>query len=502
MTSTLLALVASGAGQALLLPPIGAWWLGPFILVPALWALRSLHGWRALGAGWLMGISSVVALGYWIAPTVARFGGLPWGVGGLALASYAVVFGAYAGVFAWAMAPVRRIAGKWWPVAAAALWVSCEFLNPQMFAHYLGLGFYQRPEIFLLTSVTGIAGIGFLIVLASGVLVAGLEVRAVPVGPALLTLVLLISSIGYGHQRGNSIAAAQAAAATRRIAIVQDNLDVGARIALAKRGPTAIADELVAQSRRALRADPTIEVLVWAESALPNTPIGAHTQAVRALVREFGVELWTGGHGWEGERRFNSAFRVHGDGVVDPPYHKNILVPFGEYLPLGETFPSLQKLWRRGRNHPGHEQPVFASSVGAVSFLICYEAIKSDYVRNVVNRSPDLLVNLTDDGWFGDSSSPHLHLAAAALQSAQFGVPMVRASSTGISSFIDARGIITARTGSFVPAVLVADVPRVVARSVYASWGDWFAWTCVGLCAALPLRGFRLRAGRRPIPAG
>ncbi len=494
--AVILAVVASGAGQVLLLPPVAAWWLSLVVFVPALWALDGLRGFRAFGAGWLMGASPSLVLGYWIAPTVVNFGGMPWSIGVLAHVAYALVFGAYAGVFAWGLAPLRRMTGRWWPFAAAALWASCEFLNPQMFAHYLGLAFYQRPEIFLVTSVTGIAGVSFLMVLVSAVLFAGLKSRALPVGPALVTLALLVATVGYGTYRGAQIGKAQAAAGTRRIALLQDNLDVAARAVLARRGPTVITDTLVEQSRRALEADPTIEVIVWSEGVLPGSPSDRHNEAVRALARKHGVEVWVGGHSWEGERHYNSAFRVRGDGVVDPPYRKNILVPFGEYLPFGKVFASSQLARRLDRNHPGHEQPVFSSPAGAFSFLICYEAIKSGYVRRLVNRSIDLLVNLTYDAWFGDTSCPHLHLAASAMQSAQYGVPMARVSSTGISAFVDARGIITSSAGLFAPAVLVADVPRVVKRSLYASWGDWFAWSCVGACAALLAAWFRKVARR------
>jgi apolipoprotein N-acyltransferase len=492
------ALVGSGAAQAVLLPPISAWWCSPVALLPAFWALQGGHdqrpwrGWRALGAGWLLGTSSVLALGYWIAPTLVHFGGLSWAMGGLALLAYAIVFGGYAGVFAAALAPVQSAAGVWWPFAAAALWVSCEFLNPQLFAHYLGLSFWQRPEIFLLTSVTGIAGPSFLIVLVNGLIAAALRARRIARAPALVALGLVALCVGHGRWRSTLIQRAQPAAPTRRIALLQDNLGPRARAALSRQGPQAIAAALVAQSRPALAAHPGTAALVWAESALPGTPLGENSVAVRDLVRDTGVELWTGGHAWEGERRFNAAFRVHGAGLVDPPYRKNVLIPFGEYLPLADAIPWLHKPWAQDRNWPGSTQPVFEAPAGRFAFLICYEAIKSGYVRKVARQAApaiDLLVNLTYDGWFGATSCPHLHLAAAALQSAQFGLPMARVSSTGISAFIDARGVVTARTDLFTPALLVADVPRFAAGSLYRRCGDCFAWLCVAVTAALLVGG-------------
>ena len=497
----LAALVLSGAAQALLLPPIQAWWLAPLFMVPALLALEGLRPWRAFLGGWLMGASSVVALGYWIAPTIARFGGLSSGVGLLALLAYALVFGAYAGVFAVCLAPLRAVTGRWWPYAAAAAWAACEWANPQLFAHWLGLAFAQRPELFLTTAVTGVAGLGFLIVLANGVVIQLVRARGRLAAPAAICLGLVGLALLHGSMRARSVTHAQASAPRSRVALLQDNLDVPARAALARQGDSAIALALVAQSERALAADPGIDVLVWAESALPGTPSGENTAAVRALVARHGVELWTGGHAWDdrGVRRYNAAFRVHGAGVVDPPYRKNILIPFGEYLPLADTLPFLQRLWGRPRNHPGTTQPVFATAAGKVSFLICYEAIKSSYVRRMAEVS--MLVNLTYDGWFGDTSCPHLHLAAAALQSAQLGVPMARVSSTGISAVIDARGAVTARAPLFTPAVLVADLPRANVPSLYRRFGDWFALACLLTTLGLLARAAHARARQKSLVA-
>ncbi|HEY0706547.1 MAG TPA: apolipoprotein N-acyltransferase, partial [Polyangia bacterium] len=475
----------SGAAQALIMPPIGAWWLATVVLVPALWVLDDLRGWRALAVGWSMGAASVLGLGYWIAPTAVHFAKLPWIVGLIALLLYAAIFGAYAAVFAWALPPLRRITGAWWPVAAAALWVACEFLNPQLFAHHLGLAFYEVPSIFIATSAAGIGSLSFQIVLCNAVLVEGLRTRSIPWRSGSVALALAALTIAYGHIRAAQIQQAQLVAPKHRIALVQDNLDVAARAALSRQGASTIPEAMAAQTSAALTADPRIEAVVWGESVLEGTPHTAHTRAIRDLVRQHRVELWTGGHDWDDDRRFNAAFRIHGEGVVDRPYRKNVLVPLGEYLPLGERIPTLQRLWGRGRNHPGTEHRAYPTAFGNVSFLICYEAIKSAYVRAVARQQVDLLVNLTYDGWFGDTSCPHLHLAASALQSAQLGVPMVRVSSTGVSAVIDARGVITARTPLFVKSVLVADVPRVTAPSLYAAWGDWFAWTCVAFSLLL-----------------
>src|SRR5690606_26757747 len=108
-------------------------------------------------------------------------------------------------------------------------------------------------------------------------------------------------------------------------------------------------------------------------------------------------------------------------------------------------------------------------------FLICYEAIRHAYVRTGVQREVDLLVNITYDAWFGDTNCPAQHLMLSAIQAAQYGVPLVRAATTGISAITDTRGILTAQTEVFTPAVLVGEVKRVRLPTFYGAVGDWFA---------------------------
>jgi apolipoprotein N-acyltransferase len=141
--------------------------------------------------------------------------------------------------------------------------------------------------------------------------------------------------------------------------------------------------------------------------------------------------------------------------------------------------------------------------------LICYEAIRHRYVRQAVRDGADVLVNITYDAWFGDTSNPSQHLMLSALQAAQFGVPLVRAATTGISAAVDARGRFIASVdppGLFVEepfpryttavykrTVLTADVKRVRVPTPYTTLGDWFAWLCVlfsclALVRSLPSR--------------
>jgi len=213
-------------------------------------------------------------------------------------------------------------------------------------------------------------------------------------------------------------------------------------------------------------------------------------------VRDSGVELWTGGtfsiKGDDGRRQHhNSAFRIHGAGAVDERYDKNILLPFGEFVPMRDLLPFLKKIKGVGNYNPGEGLQVFETPHANFVFLICYEAIRHRYVRGGVRAGADVLVNITYDAWFGDTSNPTQHLMLSAIQAAQYGVPLVRAATTGISASVDARGMILEQTKPFERTVLVADVKRVSVPTPYASLGDWFAWLCIFGAGGLLLAGKR-----------
>ena len=503
------AVVFSGAIQAAVSAPLSWIWLHPIAFVPAFWAFDRLEGRDALLAGWLYGVAAQATIFSWVIHTVSTFSNLPWPVAVLILGLFAAVFGFYGAIFGWGFAHVKRLSGAYWPLGIAAWFVACEFLNLQLFPYFQGVAWYQVPDIFLVTAVTGVAGISFLIFLANAVLYGVLDwrLRGAPLAPArggaiVLALGVLVS-IGYSQVRLGAIAAAEESAPEVVLGMVQTNQDVFARRDMASRRKTAIADDHVVAMNSAYAAHPNVQAFVMPEGALQGRPNWPRNFRVRRFVRDTGVEVWTGGasskKGPDGRRQwFNSAFRIHGSGEEDVRYDKNVLLPFGEYMPFASVLPFLKKIQGVGNYQPGDGIRIY-EAVGQVRFayLICYEAILSRYVRRAVNQGANLLVNITYDAWFGDTACPHQHFMLSALQAAQYGVPLVRSATTGISAFVDARGVITDTTEIFTRDVLVRPVKLVRMPGIYARLGDWFAWGCVLLCVVLLVQAERRNTAPR-----
>jgi apolipoprotein N-acyltransferase len=499
MLVTAAALLFSGVAQAAISPPLSWLWLHPVSWVPAFAVFSRLEGRRALVAGWLVGIAAELAIYCWLPGTIARFGGFPMPVAVLLWMVFAAGTGFYTAIIAWGFARVRRAGGSWWPFAVAAWFCALEFLNPQLFGYLQGVAWYQVPEVFLVVAATGVSGMSFLVVLCNALVLQGLERCAEGRGfgtrgwqaRAGVFAGLVVAAIAYSHVRAGAIAEAESKAAPLRIAIIQPRHTIPLRDKMERQAGDVFAKDHIALAREAIAATPGhIDAFVWPEGALRVEPSRKSNAAVLEFARETGSEIWTGANHWEddGDKitgAHNSAFRIKTDGTIDRRYDKNILVPFGEYMPLKDVFPFLARIKLPGKFQAGTEIPVYESGGARFVFLICYEAIRNGYVRRALGADGNLLVNVTTDAWYGELSEQSQHLMLSAIQSALNGVPLVRSTSTGISAFTDARGMITAKTGNFTREFLVREVRPVRVESFYSGVGEWFAWTCVLLGALL-----------------
>ncbi|MFN2426778.1 MAG: apolipoprotein N-acyltransferase [Candidatus Binatia bacterium] len=505
MLVTLAALLFSGVVQAAISPPWNVVALHPVAWVPALWVFSRLDGWRALGAGWLVGISATLTIFGWLPGTISRFGNLPEAAALLVWLLFAIAMGFHAGVFAWGLARVCRLSGTLWPLAAAAWFCALEFLNPHLFGYLQGDAWYQVPQLFLVSAATGVTGVSFLVMLCNAVVLQGLSggVRREWMRNVAVFAGLVVLALGYSAVRLGEIEAAERAAPVLRVALVQPNHTIDRRRQLSRMKGSAYAEDMVALSREAaaqVSDGRPIDVYVWPEGALRSNPGLTRNVAARDFVRTSGAEVWTGADHLEPSDppvTYNSAFRIFGDGLLDRRYDKNILVPFGEYVPLRDVIPGFDRIRTAGNYGAGREVPEYTSGPARFVFLICYEAIRSGFVRAAVGTDANLIVNVTVDAWYGDSSEQSQHLMLAAVQSALHGLPLVRSTTTGISAFVDARGVLIAQTRKFSRETLVRDVRLLRVPSLYSRWGDWFAWLCVA-ASVLMLVASRGESRRQP----
>jgi apolipoprotein N-acyltransferase len=277
--------------------------------------------------------------------------------------------------------------------------------------------------------------------------------------------------------------------------------------------------QLLQLSERALAAKP--DLLVWPEAAVPNLfryDTNIH-RAVTNFVRAHRVWLVLGADDAEGHPGardesevdyYNSSFLITPEGEVAATYRKQRLVIFGEYVPLGRWLPFLKDFTGvQGDFTPGKGPVTFNLPKLHVktSVLICFEDVFPHLTRAYVEDDTDFLLNLTNNGWFGESAAQWQHAANAVFRAVENGLPLVRAANNGLTCWVDAQGrlreIYFAGTQDIYGAGFeIVHVPVLTGQTreptFYRRHGDWFGWGCVGLGAiVVVVHSARERRGGR-----
>ncbi|MCL2713638.1 MAG: apolipoprotein N-acyltransferase [Alphaproteobacteria bacterium] len=286
-----------------------------------------------------------------------------------------------------------------------------------------------------------------------------------------------------------------------RLRIMQPNLPQDAKFNYSAK--KAVMEKYLALSDRASgpqsRGISDVTILIWPESAFPF--LLSREGDVMAQIAGFlprGTVLVTGAtraadEGRKGPIRhaYNSIYVITHDGGVAAVYDKLHLVPFGEFLPFQDALEAvgLEQLTRvQGGYLPGTiRHALQLPNVPPALPLICYEAIFPDD-RAGRDEGPGWIINLTNDGWFGNSTGPYQHLEQARMRAIEQGLPLVRAANTGISAVIDPLGRTQARLDLGVEGILDARLPAATAPTVYARFGDIPAAALVALALLLALR--------------
>lgn len=203
-------------------------------------------------------------------------------------------------------------------------------------------------------------------------------------------------------------------------------------------------------------------------------------------------------------RDWNTAIMVDHDGRTVGLYDKVYLLVGGEFIPFGDQFPVIYDwIQNAGRFEAGNEVKVFHWRGYRLGVMICYEDILPKFNRRLADLEPHVILNVTNDAWFGKTAEPYLHMALAVFRSIEQRRSLVRATNTGVSAFISPTGELVAQTSLEDPETLVSDVPMMTGKTIYARIGDVFAWALVGwlLFLVLPrMWAWRQDRSRRPKP--
>lgn len=486
--------LAAGALSALAMAPFNAWPVLFLTFPVVVWLIDGAAAgkWRGVPAaamsGFWFGLGYFVPGLYWIgsaflvdAPTFAWL--MPFAV--LGLPAYLALFTAIGFALArliWTRDASRVLA------LAIALTVS-EWLRGHALSGFpwnaFGYALSEPLALAQTASLVGLWGMTFLAVAifaSPAVLVDGSSRGRKPWIAPMTALALLAAMGIYGAVR---LSLQPTVFTDVKLRIMQPNLQQDVKFNYSAKAE--VMQRYLTLSDRASGPQSTgvsdANILIWPESAFPfflTREADAMAQIAGLLPR--GTVLMTGSvrapdgpPGARITRAYNSIYTIDHDGSVLSVYDKLHLVPFGEYLPFQDWMEKLgfvQLTKVQGGFIPGTRRRALEIPQAPRALpLICYEAIFPGIVAANEER-PGWIINVTNDGWFGNSTGPYQHLQQARLRTIEEGLPMVRAANTGISAVIDPSGRIVARLGLGIEGVLDAKLPSALPPTLYARLRD------------------------------
>ena len=253
---------------------------------------------------------------------------------------------------------------------------------------------------------------------------------------------------------------------------------------------------------------PRPDLICWAETMVPGVyNQDPYAERFRAVVREHGIPTLCGAD-WihpddlaktfPEQRWLNTALLLDGQAETLGQYAKRRLVPFGEYVPLKQVFPFVEKMVQAISDFsPGSDIVLLPLPHCRLGTVICYEIIFPNLVRQFVARGAQAIVNITNDAWFGATSAPVQHLAIAVFRAVENRRWIARCANTGISAVITPSGRIQARTDIFTETVLSDVLYCTTKKTVYTTFGDFFAQLCCAASVLIMLVALRQR--RNPL---
>ncbi|MDR0466242.1 MAG: apolipoprotein N-acyltransferase [Deltaproteobacteria bacterium] len=446
----------------------------------------------ALRRGWLTGLVGASAAMYWVAIPVNEVGGLPWVLAVPCVLAMGAYVGLYGGYFAMLAHRLRAYSPLVRCCALALCWLVLEHLRAFLFTGFpwltLASAFVPWIPVIQAAAVFGAYGLSGILAGTACLLVQGSNSKSCLCCGLLLALALPLG----GLLRLSSLPGTDDPLPSHalRMALVQGNIDQNQKWLPAYQRATL---EHYLQISAKAAADGHLDLTIWPETAMPFF-IQDHPEyaaQLRAFANRHAVPLLLGAPAHDNappktRRVFNRAFLLGDEGQDLGTYDKAHLVPFGEYLPPWLDYPALTVFFQGvGNFTPGVSDRPLRLKELALGVLICYETVFPEIAQASVAAGAGLLLNISNDAWFGLTSAPEQHLHLSVLRAVEQGRWLIRATNTGISAFVDPTGRIRARSGLMRTETLIGAAVPEQARTPFHHVFPWLTPLALMILACL-----------------
>ena len=501
--------------QVLIFPLPGVYLLSWFALTPLILALLRARPASQLEvdgslrlqpatplAGFLLayacGILWYAGTCYWIYDTMRQYGGLSAPLALLALLLFCCYLGLYHGLFGVLLVVLARSRHhRRALVTAPFLWVAVELARTRITGfpwNLLGTAQVDNVALSRIAGFTGVYGISFEIALVNVALASAFLVPREKRGAMLAAALAAAAVLQAGR-----LVDPPATRADHAALLVQQNIPVSADWGKPGYFQQTLDDLINLTVNSAAENGGKIDLIVWPESPAPfftNDPL--LRSAISQMARQTATSVVVGAIGSDAPAPnsegplFNSAVLVNSAGEWQQRYDKVHLVPFGEYLPFPSLFSFAGGLTQEvGRFAPGASRTPLNAAGTKLGVFICYESVFPDEVRQFANHGAQVFVNISNDGWYGDSGAYAQHLNQTRMRAIENDRWILSAANTGVTASIDPWGRVAARIPRKQRTTLVAPYTLTSVTTFYTRHGDWFAYACaIILLGALFARRF------------
>ncbi len=480
--SLLLALI-SALLQITIFPSLEWSWLGFVCFIPLLCLVPKLRSRTLFFHFWFSGFIFQIGNLYWIFHVIEHYTKLPVilaaGVLVLLCAALSLFWGSFGALLGFTRARLGMHAAM---LIAPFLWIVLEWLRlhgTQFPWCFVGYSQYNHIRIAQFAGWTGVYGLSWLLLAWNASITTAIILKKYIYIISTIILTLCISY--YGHSTMQNPLSEK----TVTVGCIQGNVPQDIKLSY------EFADEInrtqLQMTERLIRTRKP-DLILWTESStlFPLRAGGIWTAQIRDMAKKYRTPLLIGSDSFDQDGVYNSALLVDPRGELNGRYDKMYLVPFGEFVPLrsilffaGKVVPEISDF------SPGKNYSLFPVQDHQFAVHICFEVVFPQLTREFCLRGASLLVNITNDAWFGDSSAPRQHFAMAAMRAIENRRYMVRAANTGISGIIDPYGRVLQATDVFVPALVFGKVKLMQEQTFYARHGDLLVYGSIFICIAV-----------------